>query len=159
AAWRKTIAALIEVGRVLIEAKAAIPHGKFNRWITKHCPFGQRAAETLMRIAENPLLSNPQHAALLPCSWHTLGELDRLPEEELSYAIEHRLVRPDLKREEVREWLRDHVRSALGRRSQRRPVQKAAREQMAGRATRLIAAEIKKKLVAASWFGPEMNEE
>jgi hypothetical protein len=72
AAWQKSVESIIETGRLLIEAKAALPHGGFEIMV-KDLPFGARAAQFLMKVASHPVLSNPKHASLLPASWMTLA--------------------------------------------------------------------------------------
>jgi hypothetical protein len=93
---RLSVEAIIKTGNKLIEAKAALDHGKWGKLFEegplfhtdereldkpKLLPFGQRTAERLMRIAENPFLSNPTHVSILPPSWGTLDALAGLPIE------------------------------------------------------------------------------
>lgn len=41
----------IEAGRLLIEAKAAMPHGDFGPWVESECGIGYRTARRYMRAA------------------------------------------------------------------------------------------------------------
>ncbi len=52
-------------GRMLIEAKAALPHGDWLPWIEENCSFGERTARTYMRVAREwpKLESNRQSVA------------------------------------------------------------------------------------------------
>jgi Protein of unknown function (DUF3102) len=75
AAWQKTVANIVETGRLLIEAKDDIGFGGFQEMIRAELPFGARTAQRLMEIAEDRVLSNATHASLLPASWMTLYEL------------------------------------------------------------------------------------
>ena len=81
-AWRKSVEAILEAGRLLIEAKAALPHGAFADMIESDLPFGARMAQMLMAIARNPRLVNAKHVSLLPPHVGTLYELTKLTEDE-----------------------------------------------------------------------------
>jgi hypothetical protein len=104
--YGKTVAAIIEVGRKLNEAKAALPHGDFSPMIKRDLPFGERSAQQYMQIARHSVLSNPQSSAHLPSSVCALAELARMPEAELEDAIERGDIRPDMVARDVA-WLQD----------------------------------------------------
>jgi Protein of unknown function (DUF3102) len=40
-----------EAGRLLLEAKKALPHGAFKRWVQDHCAVSYRQASNSMRMA------------------------------------------------------------------------------------------------------------
>jgi hypothetical protein len=63
---------IIEVGRLLIEAKEELPHGEFIAMVESELPFKERAARCLMAVARDERISNRQHAAVMPPSWYTL---------------------------------------------------------------------------------------
>ena len=88
AAWRASIEAIFECGRLLIAAKDALDHGEFTKMVERDLPFGKRTAQRLMAIARDTRLTNPTHASLLPQSWMTLYELTRLSDD--APAREHR---------------------------------------------------------------------
>jgi len=98
AAWRQMVGAIIETGRLLIEAKAALPHGQFESMVQLKLPFTPTTARRLMRIADNPVLSNRAHMHVLPPSWGTLYELTKLPTETLRAKIEDGSVTAKLER-------------------------------------------------------------
>ena len=57
--WRKSVGAIIETGKLLIEAKAALPHGGFEAMVRGVLfPFNIRSAQMLMKIAEHPTLAD-----------------------------------------------------------------------------------------------------
>jgi len=99
--WQKSLDAVLDVGRLLLEAKKRLAHGEFTAMIVEDLPFGDRAAERLMAVASNPVLSNPTHASLLPPSWMTLYELSRLPLDTLEKAISEGSITPETERHEV----------------------------------------------------------
>ena len=118
ATWQKATHSIIEVGRLLIQAKAEIAHGK---WLTLFrdyddddrapvtFPFGQRTAEMLMAIAGHSILSNPKFVSDLPPSWGTLYEMTRIPEQELEKLIEDGTINADIRRCDV-EAIADEIR-------------------------------------------------
>ena len=74
--WYRTTEAILETGRLLLEAKDALPHGSFKTMMQLHLPFSVRTAERLMAIARNPVLTKSDNLSLLPLS--DLGLVDLL---------------------------------------------------------------------------------
>jgi hypothetical protein len=103
--WRKSIEGILGVGRQLIAAKEACEHGEFLRLFKGHenavrdpVPFGHNAADRLMAIARNPVISNSDHSQNLPQSWTTLYELSVLDEETLVAGIKSGEITPETTR-------------------------------------------------------------
>lgn len=101
-AWGRSVTAVIETGRLLAEAKAAVAHGDWERLCDEMLPFGSRTAQRLMQIAAHDRLSNPTHASLLPSSWVTLEALSRLDNETFDAAVEAGVITPTLERRRAR---------------------------------------------------------
>jgi hypothetical protein len=103
AAWQKTVANIVESGRLLIEAKDDIGHGGFQVMIRAELPFGPRTSQRLMEIAEDRVLSNTTHVSYLPASWGTLYELTKLPKHglDLEVLIEDGTINPRMERKHV----------------------------------------------------------
>lgn len=100
--WRNSVEAIMQVGRSLIEAKAALPHGAFLQMLEdEELPFGASTAQRLMAVARDRRLSNAAYLQYLPASWGTLYELTKLSDEEFTSAIDQRVIRPDMMRAEV----------------------------------------------------------
>ena len=59
-------AAVIEIGKRLIEAQELVPHGEWGEYVTHSCGFSQRTAQAYMQLAANP--ANAQTIADLPYS-------------------------------------------------------------------------------------------
>src|SRR5690349_19379128 len=64
AAWLKSVESILETGRLLVEAKAALDHGQWLKMFSGmfergNVPFGVRTAQMLMAIAEHPVIGNP----------------------------------------------------------------------------------------------------
>lgn len=66
------IAAIVDVGKALLEAKVALPYGEFTAMVERDLPFGERLAQQFMRVARR---SNPQNSADLPAALSTLDAL------------------------------------------------------------------------------------
>lgn len=82
AAWRKSFEQIIETGRLLIEAKAALAHGEFLDMVDRNLPFGARTAERLMAVGNDPRFANATLGSELPASWRTLYELTKLADAD-----------------------------------------------------------------------------
>jgi N6-adenosine-specific RNA methylase IME4 len=100
-AWNATRDSVIECGRLLIEAKNALPHGAWQRMIETTLPFSASTAQRLMKIAGDERLTNPAHAPQLPPSWATLYELSQLDDGTFSHAVTKGLIRPDMERKDA----------------------------------------------------------
>jgi len=61
----KTILFAIEAGRLLIEAKAATPHGRWLPWLRENITFSERTAQAYMTVHRR-WGRNPQRVADLP---------------------------------------------------------------------------------------------
>jgi len=95
--WRSTVVGIIRVGRSLVDCKAELPHGEYQRVFKGYKgndpvgrPFvlGYRAGRTLAAVAEHPALSNVQYIAHLPPAWGTLAVLKPLPASTIEECIE-----------------------------------------------------------------------
>ena len=104
----RSVEAILEVGRALLAAKAALDHGTWERLFTGHAeaierpvPFSIRSAQRFMAIAEHPILSQATHVSSLPPAWGTLYELTRVPPPVLRRALDVGWIRPDMERAEA----------------------------------------------------------
>lgn len=101
ASWQKSVEAIFETGRLIAQAKDALPHGDFTAMIEGQLPFGARTAQMLMKVATDQRLTNPKHASHLPPSWATLYELTKLDDDTLTRRIKEGTIRPDMQRRDV----------------------------------------------------------
>ena len=101
AAWQKSVAGIFEVGRLLIGAKDALPHGQWLELLETKLPFGPRTAQRLMAIARDGRLANATRVSCLPAAWGTLYDLTQLSDEQWALAEEENLIRPDVERGEI----------------------------------------------------------
>lgn len=100
-AWRKSVEAIFETGRLIAQAKDALPHGEFTAMIETQLPFGASTAQRLMMVARDERLTNPAHVQHLPPSWGTLYELTKLDDDTLTRRIKEGTIRPDMQRRDV----------------------------------------------------------
>lgn len=102
-AWAAARGNVLEAGRQLIAAKAALPHGDFMAMVEQDLPFSHRTATRLMAIAGDPRISDGTHVSNLPASWGTLYELTRIKDAAaFAAAIENGAINPDMERAEAR---------------------------------------------------------
>ena len=97
--WQKAVSSIIETRQFLIDAKKDLPYGKFSKLFDKeigNLPFGQDAAQRLMKIAKKKVLSNPDYSRLLPPYWRTLSTLSRAKDGQLERWIADGTVHPEL---------------------------------------------------------------
>src|SRR5262249_20621059 len=92
---------IFEIGHLLIEAKAALPHGEFLAMIESDLPFTARYAQMLMKIASDQRLVNTNHGSHLPTSPRTLYELTKLSDRELIRRIEDGTIHPSMERRDI----------------------------------------------------------
>ena len=106
--YRAGVAAIVTAGRILIEAKAEIPHGEWADWLVDHTPVSKRTASTLMRIADDPnilryLANRNQDSDLpLPDDKVVLGQLCGIEPERFDGLVEAGKIHPEMRRGDVR---------------------------------------------------------
>jgi hypothetical protein len=101
AAFSRTVASVIETGRLLNEAKENLSHGSFETMVELSLPFTPRTGQMFMAIAKHPVLSKAKHASLLPPSWGTLYQITRLPLRLVEECIEDGRINPKTERKDI----------------------------------------------------------
>ena len=102
ARWQDSVDAILDVGRLLIEAKGELPHGQWLKMFDgREVPFGKRTAQMLIKVSLDARLTNTKHASLLPNSWFTLYELTKLDDETWGMALESGAIHPEMERKDV----------------------------------------------------------
>ena len=86
----------IECGRLLVEAKASVPHGEWLPWLCENTKVSERTARRWMRFAEN--------SETLPAKPATVAELRSCEEQTriraaLLFGRQRRLVQTLCRRE------------------------------------------------------------
>lgn len=99
ARWQESFKAIVDVGKMLIAAKADLPHGEFTIMAEQDLPFKDiSTAQRLMKVANDSRLTNAAHVQLLPSSWGTLYELTKLDDDTWALALDRGLIRVDIAR-------------------------------------------------------------
>jgi hypothetical protein len=105
AAWRKGVGDIIEAGRVLIEAKAALS-GRFVGFVQTRLGWSPDMAQRLMRPAADEWFADAEHVRHLPPSWGTLYLISTLAVAERERLIEIGVIRPDMQRGDIEKEIR-----------------------------------------------------
>lgn len=92
-AWQKSVASVIEVGRLVKQAKEEL--GVSFTLLETELPFSSSVAAFLIKIAENPVLSNPVYQSRLPNSYNTLYHLAGVDSKQLVKQIENGEITPN----------------------------------------------------------------
>ena len=92
-AWQKSVQSVIEVGNLVKQAKEQL--GVSYSLLETELPFSSTVAAFLIKIAENPVLSNPSYHSRLPNGYNTLYYLASVDEEQLVQQIESGEITPN----------------------------------------------------------------
>lgn len=88
---------LIEAGRALINAKSELGHGNFSSLFGPgKLRIDIRTAQLLMRVANNPALSNTNNSSFLPPALASLNVLASLDQAKLQAAIDAGKIAPHM---------------------------------------------------------------
>ena len=135
AAWQKQVPLILETGRLLIEAKKELAHGEFYKMIEgklpgcKKLPFGTNMAGKLMKIARNPVLSNPENSQYLPPLWDGLYQFSGLPNAANEAMIKDGRIHAELTHKEIDELIEQYRVQELGADKNARPPEEKAHAQ------------------------------
>jgi hypothetical protein len=108
---RRTVDDLFEMGRVLIQAKAALPHGEWTALVTEDMHWNMNAAQRLMAVARHPTLSKTATLPLLPASREVLYKLAQLPEDCLKATLNNGDITPTTTLSDAQSLERDYYNS------------------------------------------------
>lgn len=102
AAWQKSVASVIEVGQLVKKAKEAL--GVSYSLLETELPFSATVAAFLIKIADNPVLSDPAYQSRLPNGYNTLYQLAQLDEKTLVHQLENGKITPDTTLAVAKSW-------------------------------------------------------
>ena len=105
--WNRAQSAFLDIGRLLIQAKKALPHGDYMQAVEDRLPFTSRTAYQLREAARWALEMERQKTielSQLPNSYSTIYLLSTLDPPTYEAAEHEGIVRPDLKRAELIAW-------------------------------------------------------
>lgn len=105
--WADAQKKFLQIGRYLICAKAALPHGEFEAMIERELPFGRAVAHKLRAVAE-AIDGGKVPVDLLPRQggYSVIYEVVALPDDARQQAIELGVIRPDMRRADLVEFKR-----------------------------------------------------
>ncbi len=89
------------MGRELLQAKQALPHGEFQRMVERELPFSRQTAWRYMSIASAEHLNKLRNAQLLPSSWYTLSILQGIDSSAFDKAVASGKINPEMTRAEA----------------------------------------------------------
>lgn len=101
AAWRKSVEAIFETGRLLTAAKATLAHGQWQAMLAGDLRFNPRVAQMLMEIEHDRRLVKPKIFSLLPPAYTTIYQISQLNDEQLQARVDDGTIRSDMKGREI----------------------------------------------------------
>jgi N6-adenosine-specific RNA methylase IME4 len=101
AAWRKSVGAVFETGRLLIAAKANLPHGAWEAMCANDLKFHPRIAQMLIAIACDRRLVKPKIFSLLPPAYTTIYQISQLKDKPLEARIADGTIKPSMTGREI----------------------------------------------------------
>lgn len=105
--WNNAQRYFLSIGRWLIAARAALPHGEYEQMINEQLPFSASIARQLRTVAEFvDRGSIPREQ--LPDTYTTIYQIATLPEPAMEEAKRRALIRPNITRRELIELKRQH---------------------------------------------------
>lgn len=111
--WSEANDKFLAIGRYLIIAKKTLPHGEYQPMIDNDLPFNAVTARqivTATNAIDNGLLPRDR----LPSSYTTVYLLTTLSDEERAAADRAGLIRPDVRRKEIRSFKQTLAASRIG---------------------------------------------
>jgi hypothetical protein len=105
--WNNAQQNFLSIGRWLIVAKAALPHGEYEQMIDEQLPFSPSIARQLRTVAEF-VDSGTIPREQLPDAYTTIYQIATLPEPVLEQAKRKALIRPNITRRELVDLKRRH---------------------------------------------------
>lgn len=112
ARWQDSVAAIIDTGRLLIDAERTLGKDQFESMFSNgEVPFSLNTAYRLKQVGRDERIF--AHVQKLPPSWGTLVELTKLDDATFDAAMESGAIHPEMKREDVNR-IRDDALRATG---------------------------------------------
>jgi hypothetical protein len=102
-AWAGATRRYILIGRYLIQAKVALPHGEYEAMLESDLPFNRSTAFKLRKVTE-ALDAGGIADKELPPNYTLLYEVSTLTKRELAEARARKLIRQDVTRREISEF-------------------------------------------------------
>jgi hypothetical protein len=137
-ACKKSVEAIFEVGRLLIEAKEKLSPTEYAEMVETDLPFKKGTADRFIHFAKDTRLTS--HVEMLPPHWGTLEVLTKLSDVGFNGMIEDKKLNPGLERSEAAKILREDREAQV-------PVAVRLAKANLAEAKKAAAEEMTKKLV------------
>jgi len=111
-AYDHTVEGYQKIAWLLVDAREGpgkLPHGDFETMVKTDLKFDPSTARMLMAVAKDLVLSNREHAHVLPSSWDTRYRLSRLPKEVKEAKIADGTIHPGMQRKDARALLLQYL--------------------------------------------------
>ena len=102
--WGEAQEKFLTIGRYLVQAKARLKHGEFEVMIASQLPFGRGVAYQL-RVVAQAVEQSKLEEGTLPRSYSNAFRLAQMDEAVLNRAREGNLIRPDVTRREILDFI------------------------------------------------------
>lgn len=144
--WDEAQEKFLTIGRYLIQAKARLKHGEFETVVASQLPFGRGVAYQL-RVVAQAVEQAKLEESTLPRSYSNAFRLAQMDKTVLERARESNLIRPEVTRREIVDFLEIISAEAERRRPERERIAREI-ERLRSRAAALAdeLAETKAKL-------------
>jgi len=108
--WNKSRDSIIEVGRILQEAKQLCHKGLLNtkswlKLVEAELPFGKKTADRLIAISNCEWITSGEYNDSLPVSWGTLYEISRLTKDRFVKGIESNTIHSTCTRSDIEKYV------------------------------------------------------
>lgn len=90
--WNKARESILEVGRLIIEARKTLSPEEFSKFRKLDLPFDYSVLQKLCALAESARINDPNNKRLLPHSWNTLYEIVQLPDEAFEFGVKEGII-------------------------------------------------------------------
>jgi hypothetical protein len=110
--WNEAHDKFLAIGRYLIQAKQALPHGDYQPMIQRDLPFTPATARMIV-TATQAIDSGRLPVDRVPHCYSTVYLLTTLSDEERTAAEQQGLIRPDVRRQEIVSFKRDLATSSI----------------------------------------------
>ena len=124
--WRSALTSILDVGKVLNVALEDVGRKEWVRMVDNVLPFTRRTAEKLVKISNDPRLSNVKYAEYLPPHWTSLHELTFLSDDKFEDGIDKGIISADADRKDIVEFVKSGS-DAAERTATKKPKQSTAK--------------------------------
>jgi hypothetical protein len=106
-------AEMYEVGRLLMEAKEMLPHGKFQKWIKDNFDFSYQTAKNFMNV-HGACIGRPELVETINASVLYQIAAPGFPADLRSCLLEHSMSLKDISHKKIKDILRRYKKGEIG---------------------------------------------